>query len=426
MMMRTLISAALLTITSSVSAMAQDAVIINARAWTGTDAGTVENATIVVEDGKIVSIGAGAAAPSGSGLTIDAEGNWVTPGIIAPYSRVGIVEVGAESTTNDTSASGSTFSVALDASRSFNPAATTIDVTRIEGVTRLVVVPNAGQAPFAGQGFIANTSGDLKTSVTHPAAFQYLVMGEAGAARAGGSRSAAWRYVNGALLDARTYPARYMSHDQGDSLRRADAEALRPVLRGDQPLLISVDRASDILEVIQFQEQNTSIRVVMVNVDEGWIVADDIAASGIPVILDPFDNLPASFESLGATGRNAERLIDAGATVAFAYMDDDGHQSRLVLQSAGNAVANGVSHDDALKAITTTPAAIFGLNDLGTLEAGKTADIVVWDGDPLEVMSSPTAILIDGVAQNLESRQTRLRDRYLSLDETDKPLAYDR
>ena len=122
--------------------------------------------------------------------------------------------------------------------------------------------------------------------------------------------------------------------------------------------------------------------------------------------------------------KNAERLIAAGVPTAFAHLGDDGHQARLVLQVAGNAVANGVSHDDAIAAITSVPAEIFGLEDLGTLEVGKTADVVVWDGDPLEVMSSVDAIYIAGEEQSLESRQTRLRDRYLSLYTSEQPLAY--
>ena len=172
--------------------------------------------------------------------------------------------------------------------------------------------------------------------------------------------------------------------------------------------------------------ENPNLNLAIVGADEGWMVADELAEIGISVIVDPFSNLPASFAQLGATSRNAERLIEAGVPTAFAHLGNSGHQSRLVFQSAGNAMANGVSFDDAMAAMTTVPAAIFDLQGMGTIERGNVADLVVWDGDPLEVTSAPTSIFIDGVAQSLESRQTKLRDRYLNLDESEKPLAYKR
>ena len=178
--------------------------------------------------------------------------------------------------------------------------------------------------------------------------------------------------------------------------------------------------------MIAFSEEKSSLNFAIVGATEGWLVADELAASGIPVIMDPFDNLPASFEQLGATSRNAERLIEAGVKTAFAHLGSDSHQTRLVLQSAGNAVANGLDAAEAIKAITSVPAEIFGYNDLGRLSSGAIADIVIWDGDPLDVTSAPTTIIIDGVEQAMESRQTKLRDRYLDLtdDGGDLPLAY--
>ena len=157
------------------------------------------------------------------------------------------------------------------------------------------------------------------------------------------------------------------------------------------------------------------------------MVADQLVEADIQVIIDPFSNLPASFAQLGATSRNAERLIEAGVLTAFAHLGDNSHQARLVLQSAGNAVANVVSFDDAMAAITINPALIFGMDDnFPVIRGGSAPDLVLWDGDPLEVMTTAEMVVINGEIQSMESRQTRLRDRYLDLDESEKPLAYKR
>jgi imidazolonepropionase-like amidohydrolase len=423
-MIRTLILTAVSGLALA-SAAAQDIAITNAKVWTGTTAGTLDNATVMVTDGEVTAIGENLGAPRPGVPVIDADGKWLTPGIIAPFSRVGIVEVGAEDSTNDTSASGTVFSVALRASDGFNPSATPIAVTRLEGVTRVAVAPSNGGNIIAGQGFIADTSGAID-SITQDRAFVYIDLGERGAGIAGGSRPAAWAALRGAFADARGYPARFMAHNEGDSLTRTDAQAFGRAVRGQQLILVNAHRASDIRQIIELKADNSNIDVAIVGADEAWMVADELAAADIPVIIDPFSNLPASFSQLGATSRNAERLIDAGVLTAFAHLGDNGHQARLVLQSAGNAVANGVSFDDAMAAITIAPASIFGLGTLGTIAPGSTGDLVLWDGDPLEVMSAPEAVIINGEVQSLESRQTKLRDRYLDLDETERPLAYRR
>lgn len=422
-MIRTLL-AAISALALTGPALAETLAITNANAWTGTGAGLVEGATLVIEDGTIVAIGADADVPDGAQV-IDADGNWVTPGIIAAFSRVGLVEVSAEDSTNDTSAGASAYSVALSAADGFNPAATPVGVTRIEGVTRVVVAPAPSNSIFAGQGLVADTSG-RPDSVTVEEAFIYVTMSEGGAARAGGSRPAAWAFLRAAFADARTFPARYLAHNEGDALHRVDAMALGPASRGQQPILFEAHRASDLLRIVEFANDNPSLMIAIVGADEGWQVADELAAAAIPVIVDPFRNLPETFQSLAATRANAARLIDAGVPVAFAHLDDEGHQARLALQVAGNAVAYGVSRDDALAALTTIPASIFGLDRLGTLSEGAIADVVIWDGDPLEVTSAPTTVIIKGEVTAPDSRQTRLRDRYLGLERGALPFAYRR
>ena len=197
------------------------------------------------------------------------------------------------------------------------------------------------------------------------------------------------------------------------------------MVRGRIPLIIEVDRATDIRRAIRFAAENAPLRLVILGGAEAWMVAEELAASGIPVLMDPMRNLPSSFDALGSTLESAARLDQAGVTVAYTTQTADGYfNARLLPQHAGNAVTNGVSWDAAFRAITLTPAEIYGVGDqYGALAAGYMADVVVWDGDPLEVMSAPTHVIIDGEDTDLTSRQTRLRDRYTDMEDT-TPFGY--
>ena len=424
MIRKLLTSAAILSLMSG-AALADTLAVSGGTIWTGTDDEPIANGIVIIVDNEIAAIGDDTLAIPDGATLIDADGRWITPGIFTPFTRVGLVEVGAEASTNDISAGESKYSTALNAADAFNPSATSIPVTRIEGVTRMAVAPGNGGSIFAGQGFIADTSGD-STSITQERAFQFITFGEGGAQQAGGSRAAAWVDFQAALDDARSFTARYITNPEGGALNRIDAQALAPAARGQQLILVSLHRASDIRRLISFADNNPTLDFAIIGATEGWLVADELAAADIPVIIDPLDNLPASFEQLAATQYNAERLISAGVTTAFTNLGDNGHQARLILQAAGNAVGNGVSQADAIRAVTSVPADIFGRSDLGRLESGALADLVIWDGDPLEITSAPTTVIIEGEIQPLESRQTKLRDRYLNLegDGGDLPLAY--
>ncbi|MEO0818749.1 MAG: amidohydrolase family protein [Pseudomonadota bacterium] len=408
--------AAALTLSAS-AALAQSFAISGGTVWTGTDAGTIENGVVIIEDGLITAVGpAGTAVPPGA-TAIDASGKWVTPGIIAAMSRVGIVEVGAESSTNDIAAGddGAKFSASLNAADSFNPAATAIAVARIDGITRMAVAPGAGNRIFGGQGFIATTSG-APDSVAIPKSFAFITMDEGAASRTGGSRSAAWAELEAAIGDAYGFPGKFFHEREGDTLSAYDARAFKAVTMGQQLLLIEANRASDLRRIIKLSEDHPDLRIAIVGATEGWLVADELAAADIPVIVDPFDNLPSSFAALAATQENAARLIDAGVDTAYYFSGSVTHRIHLTVQVAGNSVANGVSFDDAMAAITSVPAEIYGLENAGFLGEGALADVVIWDGDPLETTTSPDVVIIDGVRQAMESRQTRLRDRYIDLE----------
>lgn len=402
------------------AATAQPVAIVGETVWTGTEQGTLTNGVVVIDNGRIVSVGT--SVPEGA-TEIRAE--WVTPGLISAFSRTGITEVSGETSANDVSAATSAFSAALNAADGFNPDTTSIAVARRAGFTRLVVAPDARQKMFAGHGFIADTSG-LPGSILRQRAFSFVVMGERGASIAGGSRPAAWAALRGAFDDVRFFTARYMTHNDGNVLTRMDAQAFMPAARGEQLILIEAHRASDLDAIMDFKEENPSLRLAIYGADEGWRVAERLAALRIPVIANAISNLPGTFSQIASTNENAGRMAAAGVQVAIITTTFDSHLAGLATQVAGNAVANGMSHDDALRGLTTVPAEIFGMTGLGVLAPGARADVVAWDGDPLEVTSAPSAVFIDGEAQPLDTRQTLLRDRYLNLDESQRPLAYRR
>ena len=297
-------------------------------------------------------------------------------------------------------------------------------MNRIEGFTRAAIVGAPSGGLFGGYAAIVDLSGGFDSIDTREA-FMIARLGESGAAAAGGSRAAAWNWLLTAIDDAKAYPRGFEDDGEGDILVRKEAAALKPVIEGRVPLMVEVHRAADILQLLSLRRREPSIRLIILGATEGWRVADQIAAANVPVIVNPLANLPDRFEILGATLENAGRLSAAGVTVAIADPGEASHNTRFIQQLAGNAVANGMKWEDAFRAITSVPAVMYGRTDLGALRAGATADVVIWDGDPLELMSSPDAVYIDGVATPMESRQTKLRDRYMRLDE-DRPQAYER
>ena len=394
----------------------------------------IEGGTVIVRDGRIVAVGKGIAVPAGA-TVIDATGKWVTPGLVAGYSDLGINEIDFVGPTNDTAAGKSPFSAALDVSVALNGRSTPIAIDRLGGVTRAAVSPGASSEIFAGQGALVRLA-DGVDILDRPRAFQYIEMGENGARIAGGSRPAAWLNLRNGFLEAERYarnPAAFDSGRDRDSLiKRLDAAALVPVVEGRMPALVHVERASDILAVLRLRAEFPRLKLILTGAREGWMVAAQIAAAKVPVLTLSLYDLPDSFEALAATRSNIGRLVAAGVTVGLGAPDDDSSvQPRNLPYYAGNLVAQarvpgavGLSHAQALATITRNTAQIWGMTDVGTLEPGKKADVVVWDGDPLELMSAPVSVMIDGVPQPMVSRQTLLRDRYRDLANPPLPPAY--
>lgn len=421
----------------SAPASAATIAIVHGKVATIANSVPIENGTVVIDGDRIVAVGANIAVPEGARV-IDAKGGWVTPGLFAAYSQIGIVEVDAVRQTNDTKADKSPYSAAIDAAMAFNPLTTAIAVTRVKGVTRAAIVPDTGSDIFGGQGFIANLSGSVG-SIDRRQAFQFIEMGEGGAALAGGSRGALYARLADAFAEAAAYarnPAGYgFGRDKGSLLTKADAAALVKVVNGSQMVIVKVDRASDIRQVLGLKRQYPAMRPILLGAAEGWTVAADIAAAGVPVLATVTTNLPERFETLAATQSNAGRMIRAGVKVAIVSLGSSpGFDARLMPQQAGNLMAQDripggvtVSHAEALAAMTRVPAEIYGLGgELGTIETGKRADVVVWSGDPIELSSAPTAVFIDGAEQSEVTRQTKLRDRYNPMKQDNLPKQYSR
>ena len=412
-----------LSLLFSVGAWAQTLVIKSEKVITNSAKGLVEDGVVVIENGKIKSIDKNRDIEGDK--VIEGKTLWVTPGIFAPYTALGLAEVSAEKNSNNINAAEKQATVRIRAVDSFNPKSASIAETRIGGVIFAAVVPGARSDIFGGQGMIANTSGHFNSTI-NPSAFVFVGY-DGGSNQTGGTKGAAMAFLRDALADAANYKPRFKSPRDGDALRRADALALRPVLNGQKPLLISADQAVDIVNIIKLKKAYPKLRIVIVGAAEGWMVADKLATSGIGVLIDPMENLPYSFDALGSRLDNVKLLMDAGVKTAIMTRSAVGgtaHNLRLAPQHAGNAVAAGIRWDQAFKAITHTPATMFGYPDLGKLQSGQSANLVIWNGDPLEVTSAVVAVIINGEIQPMTSRQTELRDRYNPSKKTDKPYGY--
>jgi imidazolonepropionase-like amidohydrolase len=305
-------------------------------------------------------------------------------------------------------------SAAFNVIDAFNPNSTIVPVTRLEGVTRAMVMPSGTGHVLIGQAAVIDLGGaHVPSSVTRTPAAMIALLGEAGAAVAGGSRATAMLRLREALQDAADYSVNRLAFSTGRRREyargRLDLEALIPVLKGQVPLAVSANRASDLLAAMRLADE-LKLRLVLLGAAEGWMVADEIARRKVPVVVKPLTNLPA-FDALGATLENASRLAKAGVTVAIASFDT--HNSRNLRQEAGNAIAYGMDRDLALQSVTLVPARIWGVaNRCGSLEAGKDADLVVWSGDPFELTTTAERVFIGGKEMPKDSRQLQLLERY--------------
>ncbi len=397
-------------------ATAQTVAITNAEIHT-VSGNVITGGTIVLQNGRIAAVGRNVQVPSDA-RTIDGTGKIVTPGFMDSFSQIGLGEIGNGAPgTNDHTTTETDLGPLFNPSWGLNPENTYIPNTRVRGLTSAVLRPGGNQV-FTGQGAVIALDGESVPDMLRAASVAfYTAMGEAGSSRAGGARAANYQRLYDALWDARA--ATLSSDDDDDDededdeeekrsdLKDRQLEALGAVINKTVPLVVSANRKSDLRMALHLGRE-FDIRIVIAGGAEGWQVADELASAGVPVIITATTNLP-TFDGLSATLENAGRLQAAGVEVLLTG-------GRAITHNGGLAVANGMDHAAALRAVTLGPATVWGMSEtMGSLEEGKVADVVVWSGDPFELSTSAEHVFIGGREIPNDSRQERLFDRYRDL-----------
>jgi len=381
----------------------------------------ISNGTVLMRDGRIVAVGSGVAIPADA-QRIDASGKIVTPGIVNAATELSVVDIGAVAATRNVSARGREgIAAAFTVWDGLNPASVLIPPARSAGITSVVIAPRGGL--LSGQAavlhLVEGSAGDMV--MRSPVA----MVGQIGSPQQANaqSRGELLLKLREVLDDARAYARRKADYERAQTRQfaasRLDLEALGPVLDGRVPLLLEADRASDIESAIKLA-RDYNVKLIISGAAEAWMVADKLAAARVPVLTGAMNNIPISFSSLGTRQENAGLLRRAGVTVAIIGNagggDEEAFNVRNVRFEAGNAVAYGMTRDDALRAITLTPAEIFGVADrIGSLQPGKDADVVVWSGDPFEFATQPEHVFIRGREVRGATRQDLLEQRYKTL-----------
>jgi hypothetical protein len=386
--------------------------IRGATVHTVAEQGVLNNTDVLIRDGKIAAIGSGLGAPSDA-TSVDAKGRALTPGLFGGLSGIGAEEVTLEPTTADAGVilNAPAFEMQwrpeFDVTAAYNARSVLVPIARIEGLTWTMLAPASAEGGtfVPGQGAAVTLDGRYD-AVLNGSRSLFINLGGNANAMSAGSRAAQWMLLDQAIRETRS-----PNQDEHRLLHAAGREALARYLAGGR-VVFNVARAADIRRAIAFAKRN-GMKPVIAGGSEAWVVADELAREKVPVLLDALENLPYTFDGIGARLDNAALLHRAGVRIAFTQFNE-GHNSRKVRQLAGNAVAHGLPKDAALAALTVQPAEIFGLaSERGRIARGQVADLVLWSGDPLEVTSAADQVWIAGKPVNMRSRQTELRDRYL-------------
>ena len=415
--------AAALIVAGGTSANAQTVAIVGGKVYPVSGA-AIENGTVVITNGRITAVGTNVPIPAGA-QRIDATGKIVTPGFVNSSTQLGVQEIGFGGPPTDPSARGKdNIAAAFTVWEGLNPNSVLLAPARKEGITSFVIIPTGGL--ISGQAALADvvpgTTSDM--IIRAPVA----MVAEIGSAQQAGlgSRGELIVKLREVLEDARYFRTHRDAFDRAQTrpfaASRLDLQALIPVIEGRLPLLISADRESDIDAAMRLAREY-NVKLMIGGGAEAWMMADKLAAARIPVLTGAMNNIPADFASLGQRQENAGLLRKAGVQVALIGNagggDEEAFNVRNLKQEAGNAVAYGMTWDDALRAVTLAPAEIFGVADrVGSLQAGREGNVVVWSGDPFEFTSRAEHVFVHGREYNEKTRQDLLIERYRNLPGT--------
>ena len=386
----------------------------------------IPNGFVLVRDGRIAEVGERIPASHGA-RTIDLKGLHIYPGMIDSATEIGLSEIGAVREMNDVSDLG-LFKPQLRAATAVNPASEHIPVTRANGVTSVVTIPGGGIV--AGQAVLFHLNGwtmedmAVRAPVAMRMEFPHVqtprsafsdAPGRATYAEAKKRYEEQLRELNDFMESAERY---HQAKVAGGSGFEPDLklEAMLPVLEGKLPLLIRAQKAKTIHEAVAFAEKY-KVRMILEEAPEAWKVAAELKAHNIPVVLPPTLRLPDEEDDpYDKTFSIPDELLKSGVKFAFATFGPGAEQNpRNLPYEAAAAVPFGLPQEEALKAITLYAAQIWGAgDDLGSIDKGKWADLIVTDGDPLEIRTQIKQVFIKGVAVDLDNRQHRLYEKYLN------------
>ena len=401
---------------------AKSTVIKNATIFDGIEDSSY-NGHILIEDGYIKKISKSSMIQGDK--VIDVKGKIVTPGLIAPDTEIGIVEIGALNVTRDDESN--IYDIGFSIHSAFNPNSTLIPWNRSNGITSAITLPRNTTSPIGGLGsfFILDSKMNINSNA------DMVLIG-----RLGGSGSSSRAEMLSLMDDILSFGSSLSKKDIGSDLtideiiesssiasyldlKTRDIKTLFRLFDENLPLIIKSHRASDIINLINLKKKY-DLNLIIMGAQEASLVVDEIAKNDIPLIINPINNIPNSFDELASNINLAQRLEKEGITMMFNVSRD--HNYHLIRQGAGVAVANGLSYGSAIKALTSNAAKVFNIDKRGSIKVGNHGDIVIWEADPLEPSSMPEKVFIDGIETDLTTRSTRLRDRYTK--DLEKPNTY--